>query len=68
MFLQASVLVNAGFVVLPVLAGGQAIVWLSWPFGRSGMAVAFMLTALACMAWRFTGGVTARTQRHDSPG
>lgn len=43
--------------LLPVLAGGQAIVWLSWPFGREGIAVAFMLTALACMAWRFTGEI-----------
>lgn len=43
--------------LLPVLAGGQAIVWLSWPFGRNGMAVAFMLTVLACVAWRFAGGV-----------
>jgi phosphatidate cytidylyltransferase len=40
----------------PVLLGGQAIVWLSWPFGRDGMLVAFMLTALVCLAWRFAGG------------
>jgi phosphatidate cytidylyltransferase len=42
--------------LLPVLAGGQAIVWLSWPFGLGGMAVAFMLTVLAGVAWRFREG------------
>ncbi|MGH4026880.1 MAG: phosphatidate cytidylyltransferase [Pseudonocardiaceae bacterium] len=40
----------------PVLLGGQAMVWLSWPFGRDGVLVAFVLTALACLVWRFPGG------------
>src|SRR5947207_6737891 len=26
----------------PVLAGGQAMVWLSWPFGRDGLLAAFV--------------------------
>ncbi|MDQ4010670.1 MAG: phosphatidate cytidylyltransferase [Actinomycetota bacterium] len=40
----------------PVLLGGQAMVWLSWPFGRDGLLVAFMITALACLVWRFPQG------------
>jgi phosphatidate cytidylyltransferase len=40
----------------PVLVGGQAMVWLSWPFGRNGLLAAFVLTVLACLVWRFRGG------------
>ncbi|MGH3753693.1 MAG: phosphatidate cytidylyltransferase [Pseudonocardiaceae bacterium] len=40
----------------PVLLGGQAMVWLAWPFGRDGLVVAFVITALACLVWRFPGG------------
>jgi phosphatidate cytidylyltransferase len=41
----------------PVLVGGQAMVWLSWPFERNGLLAAFVLTVLACMVWRFAGGI-----------
>ena len=41
----------------PALAGGQAMVWLSWPFERNGLLVAFVLTILACLMWRIPGGV-----------
>jgi phosphatidate cytidylyltransferase len=44
--------------VVPVLIGGQAMVWLAWPFGRDGILVSFVLTVLACLVWRFTGGPT----------
>ncbi|MFC4856401.1 phosphatidate cytidylyltransferase [Actinophytocola glycyrrhizae] len=40
----------------PVLIGGQAMVWLSWPFGREGLLAAFVVTILACLVWRFRGG------------
>ncbi|MQA12155.1 MAG: phosphatidate cytidylyltransferase [Pseudonocardiaceae bacterium] len=40
----------------PVLAGGQAMVWLSWPFDRDGLVAAFGLTVLACLLWRLRGG------------
>lgn len=40
----------------PVLLGGQAMVWLSWPFGRDGLLVAFVITALVCLVWRFPWG------------
>ena len=43
--------------LVPVLVGGQAIVWLSWPFGRGGALTAFVLTILVSMVWRFRGGV-----------
>lgn len=40
----------------PVLVGGQAMVWLAWPFGRDGILVAFVITALVCLVWRFPRG------------
>ncbi len=44
-------------VPVPVLlAGGQAMVWLSWPFGLAGLAVSFAVTALAVLLWRMRLG------------
>ncbi|MHA6621298.1 phosphatidate cytidylyltransferase [Pseudonocardia sp. DLS-67] len=44
-------------VPLPILlAGGQAMVWLSWPFRLQGLAVAFAVTALAVLLWRLRAG------------
>ena len=44
-------------VPLPVLlAGGQAMIWLSWPFGLSGLALAFAATTLGCLVWRMRAG------------
>jgi phosphatidate cytidylyltransferase len=40
----------------PVLAGGQAMVWLAWPFERDGVFAAFVVTVLVCLVWRFQGG------------
>ncbi|MFD2491903.1 phosphatidate cytidylyltransferase [Amycolatopsis jiangsuensis] len=42
--------------MIPVLAGGQAMIWLSWPFGHEGMLIAFVLTVLVCLLWRLPGG------------
>jgi phosphatidate cytidylyltransferase len=39
-----------------LLLGGQAMVWLSWPFGLRGLALAFVLTALAMLLWRMRTG------------
>jgi phosphatidate cytidylyltransferase len=49
---------GAGIAVpLPVLlVGGQAMVWLAWPFGLAAMAVAFAGTALAVLLWRMRSG------------
>lgn len=41
----------------PVLIGGQAMVWLSWPLGRDGLLTGFVVTILACLLWRLRGGV-----------
>ncbi|RLK55542.1 phosphatidate cytidylyltransferase [Actinokineospora cianjurensis] len=49
---------GVGVAVWPVLLGGQAMVWLSWPFGRDGVLAAFVVTILACLLWRLRGGVT----------
>jgi phosphatidate cytidylyltransferase len=44
-------------VPLPLLlAGGQAMIWLSWPFGLTGLAVSFAVTALAVLLWRMRAG------------
>jgi phosphatidate cytidylyltransferase len=44
-------------VPLPVLlVGGQAMIWLSWPFRLPGLAVAFAITVLAVLLWRMRAG------------
>nr|WP_255426394.1 phosphatidate cytidylyltransferase [Pseudonocardia sp. C8] len=44
-------------VALPVLLlGGQAVVWLSWPFGLRGAAIALAATVLGCLLWRMREG------------
>jgi phosphatidate cytidylyltransferase len=44
-------------VPLPVLlVGGQAMIWLSWPFGLTGLAVSFSVTALGVLLWRMRAG------------
>jgi phosphatidate cytidylyltransferase len=48
---------NIKVALWPALVGGQAMVWLSWPFERDGLVVAFVLTIMACLVWRFPGGV-----------
>ncbi|GDY30598.1 phosphatidate cytidylyltransferase [Gandjariella thermophila] len=44
--------------LVPVLVGGQAMLWLSWPFERVGLLAAFVVTILACLLWRFRGGAS----------
>ncbi|MFD1532964.1 phosphatidate cytidylyltransferase [Pseudonocardia aurantiaca] len=39
-----------------LLVGGQAMVWLAWPFGTGGLAIAFAGTALAVLLWRMRAG------------
>jgi phosphatidate cytidylyltransferase len=39
-----------------LLVGGQAMVWLAWPFGGTGQAVSFAATAIALMLWRMRAG------------
>ncbi|WP_433264038.1 phosphatidate cytidylyltransferase [Actinosynnema sp. CS-041913] len=40
----------------PVLLGGQAVVWLAWPYGRDGVLTAFAVTVLVCLIWRLKDG------------
>jgi phosphatidate cytidylyltransferase len=47
---------NIRVALIPVLVGGQAMLWLSWPFERVGLLAAFVVTILACLLWRFHGG------------
>ena len=42
--------------LVPLLVGGQAMIWLTWPFGRDGAVIAFAVTVLACLLWRLPGG------------
>lgn len=41
--------------VLALLLGGQAMIWLTWPFGAPGLLGAYGATIVACMVWRLVG-------------
>ncbi|MEO6792297.1 MAG: phosphatidate cytidylyltransferase [Mycobacterium sp.] len=45
---------EAGYDVpfIPLALGGQAMIWLSWPFGPVGVLGAFGGTVVLCMVWR----------------
>ena len=45
---------EAGYVipVIPLLVGGQLMVWLTWPFHAAGALAGFGVTAVVCMFWR----------------
>ncbi|MFT3662757.1 MAG: phosphatidate cytidylyltransferase [Gordonia sp. (in: high G+C Gram-positive bacteria)] len=46
--------------LIPLLIGGQAVVWSTWPWGLDGALVAFAGTALAVLAWKlFAQGLSA---------
>ncbi|MGA5465028.1 phosphatidate cytidylyltransferase [Mycobacterium sp. NPDC050041] len=40
---------------IPLLLGGQAMIWLTWPFGPTGLIGAFGGTIVVCMVWRLLG-------------
>jgi phosphatidate cytidylyltransferase len=40
---------------VPLLLGGQAMIWLTWPFGAPGLLGAFGGTIVVCMVWRLVG-------------
>ena len=42
--------------VIPLLVGGQAIVWLTWPFGTAGALGGYGATVVVCMIWRLLAG------------
>ncbi|ALG84543.1 phosphatidate cytidylyltransferase [Gordonia phthalatica] len=41
--------------VIPMLVGGQAIIWLSWPYGLEASFVAMAATVLVMMVWKLVG-------------
>lgn len=49
---------EGGFVIpiWPLLIGGQAMIWLTWPFGTTGALGAFGATVLVCFVWRLLAG------------
>jgi len=46
-----------GFVipVIPLLIGGQAMIWLTWPFGAAGALGGYGGTVVVCLIWRLLG-------------
>ncbi len=46
-----------GFVLptAALLVGGQAMIWLTWPFGAAGLLGAYAGTIVICMIWRLLG-------------
>ena len=48
---------EAGYAlpVIPLLVGGQAMIWLSWPYGPAGVLGAYAGTIVVCMVWRLVG-------------
>jgi phosphatidate cytidylyltransferase len=41
--------------VIPLLVGGLAMIWLTWPFGPAGLLGAYGGTIVVCMVWRLVG-------------
>lgn len=40
----------------PVVLGGQAMIWLAWPYGANGTLIALAVTVLLCLLWRLSQG------------
>ncbi|OCB50873.1 phosphatidate cytidylyltransferase [Mycobacterium vulneris] len=40
---------------IPLLLGGQAMIWLTWPYGALGLVGAYGGTIVVCMVWRLVG-------------
>ena len=69
---------EAGYVIpiWPLLIGGQAMIWLTWPFGTTGALGAFGGTVLVCLIWRLRrpraqerpAELPARRVGNDLPG
>jgi phosphatidate cytidylyltransferase len=58
---------EGGFAIpmVPLLVGGQAMIWLTWPFGAAGALGAYAGTVVVCMIWRLLGhGLTNPPQNY----
>lgn len=54
---------EAGYSIplIPLLLGGQAMIWLTWPFGAAGALGAYGGTVLVCLIWRLLSqGLTSQ--------
>lgn len=50
---------------LPLLAGGQAMIWLGWPYGATGVLGALAGTVVVTMLWRlFDHGLAAQPRNY----
>ncbi|MGW0027799.1 phosphatidate cytidylyltransferase [Rhodococcus sp. NPDC003383] len=50
---------------IPLLVGGQAMIWLGWPYGTTGVLAAFAGTVVVSMLWRlFQRGLSAQPQNY----
>ena len=61
---------EAGYIipVIPLLVGGQLMIWLTWPYHAAGALAGFGVTAVVCMFWRLALGTTSSPQGSaDSP-
>jgi phosphatidate cytidylyltransferase len=47
---------GANPALLPACVGGQAMIWLSWPFRGTGLLAAAAVTVLVCLLWRMRQG------------
>jgi phosphatidate cytidylyltransferase len=45
---------EAGYIIpiIPLLAGGQLTIWLTWPYHAGGAVVGFGVMVVVCMFWR----------------
>ncbi|MCG5433757.1 phosphatidate cytidylyltransferase [Mycobacterium sp. MYCO198283] len=51
--------------VIPLLVGGQAMIWLTWPYGTAGALGAFGGTVVVCLIWRLVEqGLAAAPQNY----
>jgi phosphatidate cytidylyltransferase len=48
---------TAGYAIpiVPLLIGGQATIWLTWPYGAAGALGGYAATIVVCMIWRLVG-------------
>jgi phosphatidate cytidylyltransferase len=48
---------EAGYALplVPLLIGGQAMIWLTWPLGAAGALMGYGATVVVCMVWRLIG-------------
>lgn len=63
---------GAGYVipVIPLLVGGQATVWLTWPYRATGALVGFAGTVVVCLIWRLLsrhGRMAPGDSEHAAP-